>query len=417
MSGTDEVIDVFIRNNTIEEIGHDINVDDLNPDDLDSIKIIDAEGKIVMPGLIDAHCHVGMFEDSLGFEGDDGNEDSDPIMPHLRAIDGINPFDRGFKDAYNAGVTTVVTGPGSANPVGGQFAAVKTYGICVDDMIIKTPVAMKFALGENPKCVYNEKDEAPVTRMGTMALIRELLIKSRDYMNQLDAYNENSEEHDKPEFDIKLDAMIPVLKKQIPVKIHAHRADDICSAIRLGKEFDICVTLEHCSDGDRIAPILEREKLPVMLGPTLSDRSKPELKNLTFDTYKNLSDRGIDVAIITDHPEITIENLSLCAVMAVKELKNFLENGNINNSVNYPNCDMGICDQAGRIAIFHLNVANMITKFTALFGDNGINISDMTNKSKGDIAYTMLDVEERPSEEIIDTLRSIPGVIRVRVVK
>ena len=234
-------------------------------------KIIDAEGKIVMPGLIDAHCHVGMFEDSLGFEGDDGNEDSDPIMPHLRAIDGINPFDRGFKDAYNAGVTTVVTGPGSANPVGGQFAAVKTYGICVDDMIIKTPVAMKFALGENPKCVYNEKDEAPVTRMGTMALIRELLIKSRDYMNQLDAYNENSEEHDKPEFDIKLDAMIPVLKKQIPVKIHAHRADDICSAIRLGKEFDICVTLEHCSDGDRIAPILEREKLPVMLGPTLSD--------------------------------------------------------------------------------------------------------------------------------------------------
>lgn len=127
-----------------------------------------------------------------------------------------------------------------------------------------------------------------------------------------------AEEHDKPEFDIKLDAMIPVLKKQIPVKIHAHRADDICSAIRLGKEFDICVTLEHCSDGDRIAPILEREKLPVMLGPTLSDRSKPELKNLTFDTYKNLSDRGIDVAIITDHPEITIENLSLCAVMAVK---------------------------------------------------------------------------------------------------
>ena len=262
-------------------------------------KVFEAEGKIVMPGLIDAHCHVGMFEDSLGFEGDDGNEDSDPIMPHLRAIDGINPFDRGFKDAYNAGVTTVVTGPGSANPVGGQFAAVKTYGICVDDMIIKTPVAMKFALGENPKCVYNEKDEAPVTRMGTMALIRELLIKSRDYMNQLDA-------------------MIPVLKKQIPVKIHAHRADDICSAIRLGKEFDICVTLEHCSDGDRIAPILEREKLPVMLGPTLSDRSKPELKNLTFDTYKNLSDRGIDVAIITDHPEITIENLSLCAVMAVK---------------------------------------------------------------------------------------------------
>lgn len=281
-------------------------------------EVIDVNGKIVMPGLIDAHCHVGMFEDSLGFEGDDGNEDSDPITPHLRAIDGINPFDRGFNEAREAGVTTVVTGPGSANPVGGQFAAVKTAGICIDDMIVKAPAAMKFALGENPKCVYNEKDEAPVTRMGTMALIRELLIKSQNYMQQLDEWEDDSDNNDKPEFDMKLEAMIPVLKKEIPVKIHAHRADDICSALRLKKEFDIDVTIEHCSDGDAVSSVLEREKVPVMLGPTLSDRSKPELKNLTFATYKNLSDRGIDVAIITDHPEITIGNLPLCAVMAVK---------------------------------------------------------------------------------------------------
>ena len=284
----------------------------------DADEIIDADGKIVTPGLIDAHCHVGMFEDSLGFEGDDGNEDSDPVMPHLRAIDGINPFDRGFADAYNAGVTAVVTGPGSANPVGGQFAAVKTYGICVDDMIIKAPAAMKMALGENPKCVYNEKEEAPVTRMGTMALIRELFIKSQEYLRQLEEYEENSEDKEKPDFDMKLEAMIPVLRREIPVKIHAHRADDICSAIRIGKEFNVDITIEHCSDGDAVAPILEREQLPVMLGPTLSDRSKPELRNLTFDTYKNLSDRGLDVAIITDHPEITIENLPLCAAMAVK---------------------------------------------------------------------------------------------------
>lgn len=281
-------------------------------------EVIDAGGMVVTPGLIDAHCHVGMFEDSLGFEGDDGNEDSDPVTPHLRAIDGINPFDRGFAEAREAGVTAVVTGPGSANPVGGQFAALKTCGICVDDMIIKAPAAMKMALGENPKSVYNEKEEGPVTRMGTMALIRELLIKSKNYIEQLDAYKADSDNNDKPEFDMKLDAMIPVLKREIPVKIHAHRADDICSAIRLKKEFDIDVTIEHCSDGDRIADILEREKIPVMLGPTLSDRSKPELVNLTFDTYKNLSDRGVDTAIITDHPEITIGNLPLCTVMAVK---------------------------------------------------------------------------------------------------
>ena len=290
----------------------------IGEDEREADNVIDAGGMVVMPGLIDAHCHVGMFEDSLGFEGDDGNEDSDPVTPHLRAIDGINPFDRGFSEAKNAGVTTVVTGPGSANPVGGQFAAVKTHGICIDDMILKAPCAMKMALGENPKAVYNEKEEAPVTRMGTMALIRELFIKSRDYMEKIDTYTENGEDNEKPDFDMKLEAMIPVLKREIPVKIHAHRADDICSAIRIGKEFDVDVTIEHCSDGDAVASVLEREKLPVMLGPTLSDRSKPELRNLTFDTYKNLSERGIDVAIITDHPEITIENLPLCAAMAVK---------------------------------------------------------------------------------------------------
>ena len=185
-------------------------------------------------------------------------------------------------------------------------------------MIVKAPCAMKMALGENPKAVYNEKEEAPVTRMGTMALIRELFIKSRDYMEKLEAYNENSEDNEKPEFDMKLEAMIPVLRREIPVKIHAHRADDICSAIRIGKEFDVDVTIEHCSDGDAVAPVLARERLPIMLGPTLSDRSKPELRNLTFDTYKNLSELGLDVAIITDHPEITIENLPLCAAMAVK---------------------------------------------------------------------------------------------------
>ncbi len=281
-------------------------------------KTIDAKGNFVTPGLIDAHCHAGMFEDSLGFEGDDGNEDSDPILPQLRAIDAINPFDRCFADAVNAGVTTAVTGPGSANPIGGTFTALKTYGICVDDMILKEPAAMKFALGENPKSVYHGKNQAPITRMGTMALIRETLLKAQEYMELVEEYEENPDENDKPDYDIKLEALIPVLKREIPVKIHAHRADDICTAIRLGKEFNLDVTIEHCTDGELILPILKRENLPIMLGPTLTDRSKPELKNMNFGTYKKLSDEGLDIAIITDHPEITIENLPLCAAMAVR---------------------------------------------------------------------------------------------------
>lgn len=280
-------------------------------------EIIDVKGNVVVPGLIDAHCHVGLFGDSLGFEGADANEDSDPITPQLRAIDGINPQDRAFNEAKKAGITAVVTGPGSANAIGGQFAAIKTDGICVDDMIIKAPCAMKMALGENPKTVYNEKSQAPMTRMGTIALIRETLFKTISYRDDLNKYNEDSEENERPEFDMKLEAMLPVINKEIPVKIHAHRADDICSAIRLAKEFDINITIEHCSDGDIVAEILKREGVAVNLGPTLTDRSKPELKNLSFETYKNLSELELSVSIITDHPEITIENLPLCAALAV----------------------------------------------------------------------------------------------------
>lgn len=308
-AGTEFENGVIVFDDKIRFVGKDYS------DNVD--EIIDVSGNVVVPGLIDSHCHVGLFGDSLGFEGADANEDSDPITPQLRAIDGINPQDRAFCDAKKSGVTTVVTGPGSANAIGGQFAAVKTDGVCVDDMVVKAPCAMKMALGENPKTVYNEKSQAPMTRMGTLALIRETLFKTINYRDELEKYNEDSEENDRPEFDMKLEAMLPVVNKEIPVKIHAHRADDICSAIRLAKEFDIDITIEHCSDGDVVADILEREGVSVNLGPTLTDRSKPELRNLSFETYKNLSDRGLCVSIITDHPEITIENLPLCAALAV----------------------------------------------------------------------------------------------------
>lgn len=280
-------------------------------------EVYDILGYVAVPGLIDSHCHVGLFGDSTGFEGADANEDSDPVTPHLRAVDGINPQDRAFCDALASGITTVVTGPGSANPIGGQFAAIKTYGHVVDDMVLKAPCAMKMALGENPKTVYNDKNQSPITRMGTVAVIREALFKAVNYRDEWAEYRSDEEENDKPEFDMKLEALLPVVNREIPVKFHAHRADDICSAIRIAKEFNLLYSIEHCSDGDIVSDLLARESVAVNLGPTLTDRSKPELKNLSFDTYKNLSEQGIDVSIITDHPEITIENLPLCAALAV----------------------------------------------------------------------------------------------------
>ena len=247
----------IIKNGTVvyDNIIHYVGKD---TDNFEISEEIDAKNLYLFPGLIDAHCHAGMFEDPLGFEGDDGNEETDPITPHLRAIDAINPFDRSFSDAISAGVTTVVTGPGSANPISGQFAAIKTHGICIDDMILKAPVAMKFSLGENPKSVYHSKSQTPSTRMGTIALIRETLFKAKEYMDALEEFNKNPEESDKPDFDIKLEGIIPVLKGEIPVKIHAHRADDICSAIRIAKEFGLKITIEHCTDGEAVSEILKR---------------------------------------------------------------------------------------------------------------------------------------------------------------
>lgn len=311
MSGNDIENGVIVFDDKIRYVGNDYSGFSIDEE-------YDAAGNYIIPGMIDAHCHIGIVEDSLGFEGDDANDDSDPITPHLRAIDAINPMDRCFTEAINAGITTVVTGPGSANPVSGQFAAIKTQGICVDDMIIKAPCAIKMALGENPKSVYHQKNQMPLTRMGTSALIRECLFKAKEYVDAWEEYYKDTEENDKPEFDIKYESLIPVIKGEIPVKFHAHRADDICTAIRIAKEFGIKYTIEHCTEGELVKEILKRENVPVMIGPSMTDRSKPELKNMSFSVYKELSDEGISVAIITDHPETTIGYLPLCAALAVK---------------------------------------------------------------------------------------------------
>jgi imidazolonepropionase-like amidohydrolase len=310
---------VLVKDGKIAGVGHSIENIDKSVLKGENTLIIDAEGKYVLPGFIDAHCHVGMWEDAVGFEGDDGNEMTDPITPHLRAIDGVYYMDRAFVEAREAGVTTVITGPGSANVIGGQFAALKTYGRRIEEMIVKEPVAIKVAFGENPKTVYNEKKQSPMTRMATAALLRESLSNAKEYKRLLDEYNDNKEEKDKPDYDMKMEALLKVLNKEIPVKAHAHRADDILTAIRIAKEFEIDITIEHCTEGHLIKDILLEEGVCACVGPLLTDRSKIELRNQSLKAPGILSHAGLKVAITTDHPCIPVQYLSLCAAMAVKE--------------------------------------------------------------------------------------------------
>ncbi len=301
---------VLIEDGKIKDIGVEVGAPS-------NIEIIDAEGKLLLPGMIDAHCHLGMWEDAIGFEGSDGNEMTDPITPHLRAIDAINPMDRTFKEAYEGGVTTVSTGPGSANVVGGQFALIKTYGNRIDNMIIKEPSAMKIAFGENPKRVYNEKKRTPMTRMATAALLRETLMKAKDYYDK--KQYAKSDESNAPAFDMKMEALIDVFEGKIPLKAHAHRADDIFTSIRIAKEFGVKITLEHCTEGHLIADYISEEGLPAVVGPTFGHRSKFELINKSFQTPKILWEAGVKFSIMTDHPVIPIQHLPLCAALAAKE--------------------------------------------------------------------------------------------------
>ncbi len=281
-------------------------------------QVLDVRGAAVYPGFVDAHTHLGMWEDGLTFEGDDGNEETDPVFPQLRAIDAINPLDRCFSEALAAGVTTVITGPGSANPIGGQLAAVKTCGTRIDDMIVKAPVAIKMALGENPKTVYHGKNEAPSTRMGTAALIREELLKAKRYLSDLERA-ETDEDCDPPDFDMKSEALVPALRREIQVHFHAHRADDIYTAIRIAKEFGLDYVIVHGTEGHLIADGLKKEGTRVLSGPLLCDRGKPELKNLTPAAPGILAKNGILTAIVTDHPVVPLQYLTLCAALAVRE--------------------------------------------------------------------------------------------------
>ena len=282
-------------------------------------EIVDLNGKTVYPGFIDAHCHMGMAEEGLDFEGDDLNEMTDPVTPHLRALDAINPINKSFPEAVDAGITTVVTGPGSANAISGQFCAIKTYGRRVDKMLLKEPVAMKFALGENPKKVYNDKSETPMTRMATAALIREELRKAQRYMEDVEKYEEDPEENDPPEFDAKKEALIPVLRRELKAHFHCHRTDDIFTAVRIAEEFELDYVLIHCTEGHLIAEELAEIGAPIVNGPLMCTRTKPELSNSSDKTPGILSNAGLNVAICTDYNVQPIWMLPIAAGFAVRE--------------------------------------------------------------------------------------------------
>lgn len=324
------------------------NMSDIQEYDLESMKagdgtqVLDAKGNLVMPGIIEAHCHMGITEEKKGMEGDDCNETVDPVTPCLRAIDAINPMDDAFHDALKAGITAAMIGPGSSNVVGGQFAFIKTHGRCIDRMIVKAPAAMKVAFGENPKVNYSGQNISPVTRMSIAAKLREELSKAREYERKV---NENPEQIP----DFRYECWLPVLRGEIPLKAHAHRADDILTAIRIAKEYGLKMTLDHCSEGHLIIEELKEAGFPAIVGPDMASRNKIEVRNMAFKTAGLLSSNGILTAVTTDHPVSKIQFLPICAGLAVKEGMS-MEDGFRSITINAARI-CGVDDRMGSLAV------------------------------------------------------------------
>lgn len=311
-----------------------------------SEQVLDVAGALVMPGLIEAHCHMGITEEKKGMEGDDCNETVDPITPWLRAIDAINTMDAAFDDAVRAGITSAMIGPGSSNVVGGQFAFLKTKGRRIDDLIVKAPAAMKVAFGENPKVNYSGQSKSPVTRMAIASMLREELFQACQYLHSKQQALESGEKFQE---DYRKECWVPVLKKQIPLKAHAHRTDDILTAVRIAREFNLDLTLDHCSEGHLIARELGAEGFPVIVGPDLASRNKIEVQNVAFKTVGILNRAGLMTAVTTDHPVSLIQSLPLCVGLAVKAGLP-LEEGYKSMTI-YPARICGVSDRVGSLEV------------------------------------------------------------------
>ncbi|MFC4800443.1 amidohydrolase [Neobacillus sp. GCM10023253] len=289
--------DVLIENGKIIKVEENITCDT-------DIQIIDCEGHCLFPGFIDVHTHLGLYDEGTGWAGNDANETHEPMTPHIRAIDGVHPLDPAFTDAVKSGITTVHIMPGSANVIGGTTAIIKTTGKNIKKMIVEETAGLKIALGENPKRIHSHGNSNSITRMGIMGMLREAFYQAI-----------NTENPD----DFRIKPLVMALKREIPVRIHAHRADDIITALRLAEEFNLDLRIEHCTEGHLIANELSGLGLQVSVGPTLTRRSKIELKNKTWKTYQDLTKHGIDVSITTDHPYVPIQYLNICASLAIRE--------------------------------------------------------------------------------------------------
>jgi imidazolonepropionase-like amidohydrolase len=281
--------------------------------------VIDATGKWVLPGFIEAHGHVGVHEEGEGWAGSDSNELTEPVTAHVRALDAINPADLGFRDAISGGVLAVNVNPGSGNPIGGQTAALKCWGRTVDEMVLRAPAGMKSALGENPKRIYGERKQIPSTRLGTAAVIRGALVDAANYLARLDAEAHKSEADRKPvDRDLKLEALGLVLRREIPWRQHCHRADDIATALRLAEEFGYELVIDHGTEAHLLADILAAKDIPVIIGPLFTSRSKVELRNRSLANPGKLAAAGVTIAITTDHPVVPINFLVHQAGLSVK---------------------------------------------------------------------------------------------------
>lgn len=289
--------DLLIENGKISKIGKDLVINS-------TVKIIDCNNKYLFPGFIDVHTHLGLYDEGTGWAGNDANETVEPLSPHIRAIDGVYPLDVAFSDAVKYGITTAHVMPGSANVIGGTTSVIKTAGKNIKKMIVKEIAGLKIALGENPKRIHSHGNKDSITRMGIMGMLREA------FYNALHANN--------PDF-LRNAPLVMALKREIPVRVHAHRADDIITAIRFAEEFNLDLRIEHCTEGHLIADELAGLDLKVSVGPTFTRRSKIELKNKTWKTYYELTRVGVEVSITTDHPYTPIQYLNLCAALAVRE--------------------------------------------------------------------------------------------------